>query len=1103
MLIALLHGCTMPLAILLLCMSAVWPADAGSDRLRHSWIAIAGPDQAPSEGQPFEVAIDYELAAGPDAILTLTGHGPWIDLPDGTYETRRRHIAYPGLAATAEVQPGAGRTIFRFSTPPLQGGNGVLWVAAFRERDGKVWPWESRDTTAMRPAARPLTLAAAVPNNLFTYDEPVAFALTAAGRAGTELVARWTVTGLDGTTAGSGEQPLDMPADGAPARLLIPWQRRGVFGLQVEVAALGTVSTTFARIPDVMAITRGEPTAFGLHHLLGRATAAEHDRRMRAARRLGLTTCRQFVPWKALEPKRGLWRLDGLDLALAKAAEHGIRPLLCLVDPPAWAMRQRYGVHFEPFAFDEAGWSGTVTTLARRYQGKVEAWEWLNEIVPGPESDPIGTYLRFCELGTAAAKAEDPRVLTALAGGLWPRSFRQGLLAAGIARHIDILPVHYGGGGSIREAQSDLAAAGAGGVQVWDNESARGVSTWRMPQGEALQRREQRSWAMSQWPEELSAGAARILWFGGCGDTAGNWDMFWGDGAPRPVAATLAVLASTLHGARPQGSFRIGDSGAFHLFAVGDRAVLVAPAGTGEAHLRLGAGPLQVTDDQGEELVIAATADGTALPLAPLPRFVEGGDLAVLRGYTAPTLPVDALSLLTGDAGNLAIRLVNRGDVPLAATLAIALPPGFAAARPIEVAVPPGGSQQFAIVFAAPAGAEPGEHRLTVNCRYADPRLPTVELPWSLAVVDPARLGNLLQNGGFESGKIAPWSAEKSVQVVPVTDFPQGLGRAVLRMPGSATWQNAHQSLPVVAGRAYLYSTWLRVESKDAGSNISPTGGQTLHLPQVFAATNTPDWQFLSKVYTPATGIREAGFTPVAKGPGTALYDNLRVSVYEGTVYAATARQCAAPPVIDGELDEWTDGEPVPLLGPGQTVVHDRAWKAGAANLRGVVKLAWDERNLYLAAWIDDDVLAAPATGEQTPESDSLVLALHPGNRTAGEDGRAYAFSISPAEPGGGSGRHTLFRPQARCGGLSSGQLAKDSSVFELAIRRQGTLTRYEARLPWSELGTAGRLGAKLGCSLQLNDNDGGGRAASISWGDGVEPAWNPQRFGILTLVGR
>ena len=59
----------------------------------------------------------------------------------------------------------------------------------------------------------------------------------------------------------------------------------------------------------------------------------------------------------------------------------------------------------------------------------------------------------------------------------------------------------------------------------------------------------------------------------------------------------------------------------------------------------------------------------------------------------------------------------------------------------------------------------------------------------------------------------------------------------------------------------------------------------------------------------------------------------------------------------------------------------------------------------------------------------------------------------SASAPGGGSGRHTLYRPPARNGGLPSGQLAKDSSVYELAVKREGDITAYELRIPWSETG--------------------------------------------------
>ncbi len=79
--------------------------------------------------------------------------------------------------------------------------------------------------------------------------------------------------------------------------------------------------------------------------------------------------------------------------------------------------------------------------------------------------------------------------------------------------------------------------------------------------------------------------------------------------------------------------------------------------------------------------------------------------------------------------------------------------------------------------------------------------------------------------------------------------------------------------------------------------------------------------------------------------------------------------------------------------------------------------------------------------------------------------------------------------------------MARDSSIYELAIKRDGDRTLYEARLPWSELGASGRLGTKLGLSLQLNDNDGKGRAAIISWGGG-HPRMGPSpAFGVLTLT--
>jgi hypothetical protein len=1105
------------LAQLALVVAAAQGADPERERL--SWLHFdeANAERVLGDSQSFEMAVEYELSPGAAATLTLQGLGPWIDLPDGKYETKRHHVYYPGLSAKAEIAPGHGRQVFTFTTPRFEAHGSILWVAQFHDADGKAWPWEVRGSGgALRHTDVWARIESAVPGNLFTYEQPPVFALVLGKRlaAGTAANAAWKVIGRDGTTLTSGMLPFTAGAPGQRVPLPISGvERRGILGLEVTLAGEETLTTTFGRIPDVLAATKGEATRFGMHHLVRPGPPMMVEAAMDMARRLGLTCCRTFLPWQSIEPARGTWRMEPWDKALERARAHGIEPLLCIGDPPPWVMRDRMAVGYQAFAFDEAGWRDAATTMTRRWRGKLAAWEWLNEIVPGDVSDPVNTYLSFCRIGTAAAKAEDPAVRILLAGGLWPRNFRLGLLAGGVAQKIDVLPIHYGAGSGVTEARLDLEAAGAKDRMVWDDETGRGISSWHVPLAEALKDTSQQDWVMGQWPGELAAGAERLLFFGGEGDPAGNWDYCHEDLSPRPVAATLAVLSSKLHRAVPQGSFMLGAEGPFHLFAVGSHAVLVAPkAQSPDASVALiaGAAALTVSDDQGEERLITAQERTVTLPLAARATLVEGGDLEVLRAYTAPELLTPTVSLLAGRDANLRLRLTNRGAKPLGGTVQVEFATGWQAAAPAAFSLKDGETWLVEVVLNAPVGAPAGEQRLHVSCRFADARLPEVVLPYQLVVVDPKRLGNLLVNGGFESldaqGKPNAWNLDQGVQLAPSEDFSEGLGTHVLRFAASTGWQSAGQSLTLADSRSYLYSAWVLNRGKDAGSNIyqqfADGSNKPLFTPAVFSAgTSTPDWQLMSCVFRAPTNLVSASFCPVANGKGTTQFDNFRLTAYEGTAFAAEAVKVERPPVIDGDLSDWGPACPIPLLGPGQTTVHDPSWTWSADNLRGVVRLAWDEKNLYLAAWVTDDVLSAPFTGDQTPDSDSLVLALHPGNRAAGEDARAFAFYLSPASPGGGSGRFTLYRPASHSGGLSSGQLARDSSIYELAIKRDGKRTLYEARLPWSELGVSGRLGTKLGLSLQLNDNDGKGRAAHISWGDGLYPNWTPTAFGVLTLV--
>lgn len=1080
-------------------------AEPTDEQLRTSWIHFGeiNGGKALTPGAQVDVPIDYHLAPGAPMVLSLQGFGPWIDCPDGKYETKRHHINY-GMRQTVEVKPGDGKHVFTFTVPTRpEKRAGILWLTAFNDDKGKMWPWHERSGSGILPKPSFFTVASDVPGNLFTYEEPVAMSLRLGAKAvmGEKRTATWTVLGRAGETVASGTVPFTTDSNGQRIDLPIRTDRRGVLGLSVAVDGWETVETTFGRIPAVASLPADAPASFGCHGVL----RGDDPSAMRVARRLGFTSCRAWFSWRNVEPSRGMWFLEGWDKALDLAKAEGISPSLNIGDPPVWILKGNgYLPRYQPFDFDRAAWKESVTTLATRWKGKVGSYEWLNEIVPGDDERPVENYVDFVRIGTEVVRSIDPQVKIQLAGGLWPRNFRLALLTAGIAKWVDALPVHYGSQAGVEEARGDLDTVGATNVEVWDNETGNGLSTWGMPLKEMLAIVSQSDWVMNQWPGELQAGSKRQIFFGGGGDAAGNWDYVFDDMTPRPVAATLAVLTHKLGGAKPQGSFSIAGSGPFHLFDRGGKAVLVAPRkGTADVvALRTGGESLTITDDQGEETTTTADGGHTKLPLAARQTYVEGGDIEILRAYTTPDLRTGQISLLAGRGERIDVMLRNRGSKRLAGTLSLAQPAGWPAVKPVDFDLAPGEARLATLHFAAAVTAAGGETGATLSCRFADARLPVVEQPVRVHVLVAAELGNLLANGGFEDGQ-KPWNVQGG-SLVKTDDPVPGVGPTVLRFADAKAWTRAPQNIPVTGGQSYLYTAWVRNTGMNAGSNIDQVfadgSGKSLYTPAVFVIGNAPQWQMVSCVYKAPEKTVKASFCPVANGTGAAEYDNLRVTLYNGTIYAAEAAKAARPPLIDGEIDEWGAGCPIPLLGPGQTTAFDKSYRVSPANLRGVARMSWDEKNLYLAVDVRDDHEKA-VTGDETPNGDSLVLALHPGNRAPGQDAKAFEFFLSNAAPGGGSGKTTLYRPAAHAGGLRSGQLARDSSVYEMAIVRNGDRTVYELRMPWAELGVDGRFGTKLGLSLQLNDNDGSGRAACISWGDGLHPNWAPTQFGSLTLV--
>ncbi|MBN2711462.1 MAG: hypothetical protein JXR97_03375 [Planctomycetes bacterium] len=1110
---------------------------------KKSWISIGESHKGENssageellEGDELVLPVEYYVDPSDDwggTQLEVWALGPWVDCPDGKYSTKRMHHNYPGTNRSEKCE--VGKTVtheFKIKIPKpftetakgVKVGDGMMFMIFFKGADGKNWPWSVRGGNVKQFLAKDYTfrLDSPVPGNLFSYAEPVVMemVLGPGAVAGEAKSANYNVYNISGAKVASGSAQFTVKGAAQRVPLKIETAARGTMRIEVDVEGWGMKESTFARIPDLMTLIGNDRTCFGAQLIDGNEEA------VKSARRLGLTICRVWLGWNTLEPKKDMWRgIDRKVKNLRMLKENGIDPWLLFDGPPAWAVDnpKSWGTHFAPFPFRDADVASVITKLSNECKDNIIGYEWLNEIVPGKDcADPVADYLRFCKVATNAAKAVNPSYITTLAGGLWPRTFRKSLLAAGVGKHVDVLPVHYSSFGGVEEAKGDLAAVGAEKVVVWDNETARGWSTWEMPLAEALKNTTQSNWVLSQWPGEFLAGSKRMVYFGGQPDAAGNWSYMWGDMSPRPIAATLGVLVSKLYKAKPLGQFAAGKSGTILLFENrAGRPLMVVSSLEKDGEkigLEVGEGALTATDYQGNESSIAVTDGKAELAAGDLRFFAEGGDLDILKANVVPEIMggsglVPQFSMLKETENQLFVRLHNLYDRQIKCSLGLKAPAEWNLASATEASLAPGESKIVSLSMDL-SKAESKLHELAVLVRYDWDKLPVIEKKFSVNVISRSMVGNLLKNGGFElagdkAGSFAGWSSNKFAKRMEWKK-PDELGHdgAVLCFEKTGkSWASIGQKIdPLPGGQEYVYSAWFKSKDLAIGSNVAESfsdgKSKTLYQPHVFVTSPTQEhWELFTARLKMPDNLVSASFIPVCKGDGVAYVDNVRVALYEGSDYIAEAHKAKGKIMVDGDLNDFDRSCPIPLLGKSQLRAK-AGYEWSPENISGVAYLNWDASNLYLGVEVIDDKHKADQTEAGCLDDDCVILALHPVNRQPGQDSKAFELAFSSVKPGG-SGRHTIYRPAEHSGGLKSGSLAKDSSTYDIVIKRTGNRTVYEVAMPLADLGgIKSAFGTKVGMSLMLKDNDGAGNVASMIWGGGLLPAWAPGSFGVLTFV--
>lgn len=141
---------------------------------------------------------------------------------------------------------------------------------------------------------------------------------------------------------------------------------------------------------------------------------------LRRASKLGFSQVRIDIDWCNVEPRRGEYRFAPVDAAVDGAAAEKLKVFATIAYSPSW----QGGRSAVP---DVNEWRSFVTTVARRYKGKIEAYGMWNE--PNLSNFWSGTISEYINLilvsGWDAVKKADPKALVvspdiATIGRVWP-----------------------------------------------------------------------------------------------------------------------------------------------------------------------------------------------------------------------------------------------------------------------------------------------------------------------------------------------------------------------------------------------------------------------------------------------------------------------------------------------------------------------------------------------------------------------------------------------------------------------------------------------------------------------------------------------------------
>jgi hypothetical protein len=182
--------------------------------------------------------------------------------------------------------------------------------------------------------------------------------------------------------------------------------------------------------------------------------------------------------------------------------------------------------------------------------------------------------------------------------------------------------------------------------------------------------------------------------------------------------------------------------------------------------------------------------------------------------------------------------------------------------------------------------------------------------------------------------------------------------------------------------------------------------------------------------------------------------------------------------VVDGKDEDWLGVTSVPVTAFDGTMKEK--W-SGAQDASATVSMVRDLEALYLYVTVIDDVQRQDESGGNVWRGDGIQLSLAP---VEGSPEERVEIGLTLTKTGPEAFRWT--------------QESKLLDDVSLKIVREGTATRYEAAIPWSELGGCPEAGSLRRFALVVNDQDDKEREGWLYLFKGLGWSKDASKHGLL-----